>query len=539
MNIFKKNHFKVFLFVFFGFIIFLQGLVLLPPLDRDESRFASASKNMIETKDFIDIELEGVKRYKKPIGIYWAQVSSTLLLGNPPYDEIWTYRIPSLLGVLLSIVLIYLYASKFYDRNIAVLSSFFLIASLLIISEIHQAKSDGLLLFFITFCNLTLLDKLIYERSPNSKSMLLFWISLSLGTLIKGPIILLFVFLPVVFYFLFTKDYLIFTYIKSKLGLLIFLFLVLPWFIIITIKSDGLFWHESLINDLFNKVKSGQESHGFIPGYYFILLFIFFWPGCMFIFAFLKDLFLRIKNKSKFKKSHTFILCWFFVPFILYELIPTKLPHYVLPSYPALSILISMFVCSNKNIKSFFSKQNLTFYLLFPTTIFGIFYFVTLEYSSINYQLFVVYFILLIPLSISVIFFFKRKYNFFYISALFFQIFTYHSLIYYLSPKMEKFWIAKKINEEISKNQNMNIFHYGFNEPSLVFLVSHKAKRLSPQEMSKISASSNNNLFILTSESSSNFLALLEKPNNVNLVKIFEGFNYSQGKYIKIFFYKN
>ena len=33
-----------------------------------------------------------------------------------------------------------------------------------------------------------------------------------------------------------------------------------------------------------------------------------------------------------------------------------------------------------------------------------------------------------------------------------------------------------------------------------------------------------------------NFLALLEKPNNVNLVKIFEGFNYSQGKYIKIFF---
>ena len=494
---------------------------------------------MIETKDFIDIELEGVKRYKKPIGIYWAQVSSTLLLGTPPYDEIWTYRIPSLVGVILSIVLIYLFASKLYDSNIALLSSFFLIASLLMISEIHQAKSDGLLLFFITFCNLILLDKLTSKRSQNLKFMLLFWISLSLGVLIKGPIILLFVFLPVIFYFLFTKDYLIFTYIKSKLGLSIFLFLVLPWFIIITIKSDGLFWHESVINDLFNKVRSGQESHGFVPGYYFILLFIFFWPGCVFILAYFKDLFLKIKNKFEFEKSYVFILCWFFVPFILYELIPTKLPHYVLPSYPALSILISMFVSSSKNIESFSTKKNLILYLVFPITIFGIFYFATLEYSSISYQLFVVYFLLLVPLGISIIFFFKRKYNLFYISALFFQVFTYHSLIYYLNPQMEKFWIAKKINEEILKHKDLNVFHYGFNEPSLVFLVSDKAKRLSPMEMSKISASSKNNLFILTSVSSSKFLALLEKTNNVNLINIFEGFNYSQGKYIKIFFYKN
>ena len=46
---------------------------MLPVLDRDEARFATATKNMLETGDFIDIELEGVKRYKKPTGIYWAQ----------------------------------------------------------------------------------------------------------------------------------------------------------------------------------------------------------------------------------------------------------------------------------------------------------------------------------------------------------------------------------------------------------------------------------------------------------------------------------
>ena len=79
MNIFKKNYFKVFLFVFFGFIIFLQGLVLLPPLDRDESRFASASKNMIETKDFIGLKYQ-VHYY---LGI--RHMTKYGLTGYPPY----------------------------------------------------------------------------------------------------------------------------------------------------------------------------------------------------------------------------------------------------------------------------------------------------------------------------------------------------------------------------------------------------------------------------------------------------------------------
>ena len=56
-----------------------------------------------------------------------------------------------------------------------------------------------------------------------------------------------------------------------------------------TIKSGGLFWSESVGNDLFNKVKAGQESHGFPPGYYF-LIFLFFWPGSIFILNTIKNI---------------------------------------------------------------------------------------------------------------------------------------------------------------------------------------------------------------------------------------------------------
>src|SRR5690349_5884218 len=91
----------------------LPGLLALPALDRYESRFAQASKQMIETGDYIDIRFSTVPRYNKPVGIYWLQAASTHVLGVPPYNRIWTYRLPSLLGGLLAVLLTFWCARTF------------------------------------------------------------------------------------------------------------------------------------------------------------------------------------------------------------------------------------------------------------------------------------------------------------------------------------------------------------------------------------------------------------------------------------------
>ena len=74
-------------------LAWLPGFFTLPPLDRDESRFAQATKQMLETGDYIDISLGGVPRYEKPVGIYWLQAASTAALGSGTLNQIWTYRI--------------------------------------------------------------------------------------------------------------------------------------------------------------------------------------------------------------------------------------------------------------------------------------------------------------------------------------------------------------------------------------------------------------------------------------------------------------
>src|SRR4029077_5213393 len=78
------------------------SLFTLPPTDRDESRFAEASAQMLETGDFTTIMFQDEPRFKKPVGIYWLQAASVKLVSNVESRAIWAYRIPSLLGAMLA-----------------------------------------------------------------------------------------------------------------------------------------------------------------------------------------------------------------------------------------------------------------------------------------------------------------------------------------------------------------------------------------------------------------------------------------------------
>src|ERR1044071_3386836 len=79
-----------------GLLLWLPGILSLPALDRDESRFAQSSRQMVESGDVVDIRFGHVPRYKKPVGIYWLQGASTKLAGLVPSNQgrdarIWTY----------------------------------------------------------------------------------------------------------------------------------------------------------------------------------------------------------------------------------------------------------------------------------------------------------------------------------------------------------------------------------------------------------------------------------------------------------------
>src|SRR5579863_9847332 len=79
-------------------LLYVPGIAAIPPLDRDEARFAQATRQMLETGDFLRIRFQDAARNRKPAGIYWLQAAAVAAFSSPAATAIWPYRLPSLLG---------------------------------------------------------------------------------------------------------------------------------------------------------------------------------------------------------------------------------------------------------------------------------------------------------------------------------------------------------------------------------------------------------------------------------------------------------
>jgi 4-amino-4-deoxy-L-arabinose transferase-like glycosyltransferase len=340
----------VIMLVFCGALFFLPGFFNIPPVDRDEARFAQATKQMVETGDIVDIRFQNEVRYKKPVGIYWMQaaaVQTASALGLPQAQvRIWLYRIPSLIGAIGAVLLTYWTALAFVSRRSAVLAALMMCSCILLGVEARLAKTDAMLLLTSTaamgaMARIYLSWQRGEEADQSSRAMswgipAIFWTALAVGILIKGPLALLFVGLCIVTLAILDRSASWLWRLKPLWGVLWLLALVLPWFVAIVLRSGDSFFADSLGGDMMSKLTSPQESHGAPPGLYFLLFWLTFWPGST-----LAAMAAPAIWRARRQPAAQFLLAWLVPSWILFELIITKLPHYVLPLYPAIAILIS------------------------------------------------------------------------------------------------------------------------------------------------------------------------------------------------------
>ena len=324
---------------------FLPGFFQLPPIDRDEARFAQATKQMIESGDYVDIRFQDEVRYKKPVGIYWLQaavVNTAEALGVPKArTTIWLYRIPSLLGAIGAVLLTYWTALAFISRRAAVLAGLMLATSILLGVEARLAKTDAMLLATVVAAMGALARIYLGKRGlrPEVTSWQLpaiFWTALAAGMLLKGPLILAFVILTAGSLSIFDRSWRWLSALRPLPGIAWLVVLVMPWFLAIVLRSGDSFFAESVGQDLLGKLASGQESHGAPPGFYFALFWITFWPG-----ATLAAMAAPSIWAARHEPGARFLLCWLLPSWVMFEVVMTKLPHYVLPLYPAVAIMIA------------------------------------------------------------------------------------------------------------------------------------------------------------------------------------------------------
>jgi 4-amino-4-deoxy-L-arabinose transferase-like glycosyltransferase len=331
--------------VLVSLILFLPGFFQIPPVDRDEAYFAQATKQMIETGDYVDIRYQDDVRYRKPVGIYWLQaaaVNTAAALGVPhAQTTIWLYRIPSLLGAIGAVLTTYWCALAFVSRRGAILAALMMAASALLGAEARLAKTDAVLLFTITAAMGVLARAYLSPRDAGPGRLgwalpAIFWTALAAGILIKGPVNLMVVGLTAVTLSIFDRSARWLLALRPLAGIGWFILIVLPWFVAIYMRVGDAFLANAVGHDMLGKIASGQETHGAPPGVYFLLFFATFYPASI-----LAGLAAPAVWAVRREPAARFLLAWLIPSWIVFELIVTKLPHYVLPLYPAIAILIA------------------------------------------------------------------------------------------------------------------------------------------------------------------------------------------------------
>jgi 4-amino-4-deoxy-L-arabinose transferase-like glycosyltransferase len=320
-------------------IAWVPGFFSLPPLDRDESRFAQASKQMIETGNYVDIRYSVGPRYKKPVGIYWLQVASTKLFSDPPYNEIWTYRLPSLIGGFAAVFLAFWCARAFASPPVALIAAALIGFTVALTAETKIAKTDAVLLATVLGSQALLMRCYLAARDPTRALPGLWlalggWTAFALGILLKGPIIVAVLAVTVIAISLWDRDWKWLSTVHPWPGILLTLVITLPWGIAIAVESHGQFYAQSLGHDFAAKILGGQESHGAPPGYYLALASVTLWPAILFA---LPGVGWAIKNRKD--PVLRYLLAWAGACWLMFEIVPTKLPHYILPAYPAVAFM--------------------------------------------------------------------------------------------------------------------------------------------------------------------------------------------------------
>ena len=333
------------LLVLLSLALYLPGIAALPVTDRDEARFAQASRQMLESGDFLRIRFQDEARNKKPAGVYWLQAASVALLSDSESAAIWPYRLPSLLGAMTAVLLTFALGRHLVGAAPALLGAALLAASFGLVSEAHLAKTDALLLATVVASQTALGRIYVAERrggvSASSSMPALFWTAQALGILVKGPITPFLSLLTAAALSLADREARWLAALRAQWGLPLMLLIAAPWFIAIAVATDGAFFGESVSHDFFGKLLGAQEAHGAPPGSYLLVSFAWFWPGSLLLAPTLLWAW-----RGRHMPAERFLIAWI-VPFwIVLELVPTKLPHYVLPVFPALALLAGSAVLS-------------------------------------------------------------------------------------------------------------------------------------------------------------------------------------------------
>jgi 4-amino-4-deoxy-L-arabinose transferase-like glycosyltransferase len=553
-------------------LLLSPGRASLPPIDRDEPRYMQATAQMLKTGNFIDVRFQDQPRYLQPAGIYWLEAASATLFGTPGAREPFVFRLPSLAGAVAATLLTAWIGSMLFGATAGLVAGLLLGVSVLLGFGSRLATIDATLLPVILLAQAALLriylahgpfarrDPLLAPTDagpPHSEPVslrgadgggaargtaLLFWVALGVGLMLKGPVILLVAGGTVLGLLLADRRAGWLRHLHARWGVLVMLAIVLPWCIGIAVVSGGAFFTNAIGTNFLGKVASGQQAHGLPPGYYLVAFGVTFWPGTLFAMPAVPFAWARRRTVEM-----RFLLAWILPTWLVFELVQTKLPHYVLPTYPAIACVIAAALIlgaqSTRPVWIWLTRANTVLWLLVALS-------VVLAGPILLWRLEGRFAPLPVLLGVAVLALCAVTLRFVArhrpegavacaaVAALVLQFDVFGLVL----PQLHTVWLSPRIASTVAAVRpcpDSVVASASFSEPSLVFLLGQQTRLINPlQSADFLLAEPRCNLVLIDQHQQSEFLGRLAAAHVTPLALAeVKGLNYSTGKWLDLMLY--
>jgi len=355
--------------LFFACVVFhILGTWSVPLIDRDEPRFAEASREMIERGDYVVPRFNNQLRLDKPPLAYWAQVASYKIFGENDFAA----RFPSAIAAALVAIVILAWGDRIGGNRVGWWAAIIFTLSLQTFIHAKAAVADMWLVLFMTtahWAGWELIQRpTLNAQRPTSNSEALnqtsnikhqtfwdwwiFYLSLALGFLAKGPIAWT-PLLTIGAVKFFQRDVQIAWRFKFVRGIALMLAIVALWGIPALIQTHGDFFWIGIGRHVVGRSFNAMESHGsnslgiylLLLPFFFVTIFASFFPWSIKLPSLTKKLW-RERDQTDL-----YLLCGAGVIFVIFTLIKTKLPHYILPAFPLLALLAARHIDSERFLR--------------------------------------------------------------------------------------------------------------------------------------------------------------------------------------------
>ena len=352
----RRDSILWFLILAFCLILFCYRLGERSLSSAQEGRAGIIARNMITTGNYMETVIYGDETNQKPIFYYWLVALSCLCFKVSEF----AIRFPSVIAAIVSVFFITMLGKQMYDRNTGFLAGFMLTVSVGFQHMARTGRIDIVLTSMITIC--LYLFYMGYAREQKGNWLLyLFYLTLGISILTKGPVGLALLGPVIVLYAIVTKDYKLFWKIKPLSGSLILFIVVTPWFFYIIQKTHGEFFRDFFMLhniERFLGIK-GSFSAGKHRSFFFYVpkLFAVFLPWSLFlpfsIWYFYKKIQSKVHQKkiygmwqnfSRIRKETLLLILFVSFSFLFFSCAAFKRGDYLLPIYPPLVLLVARYI---------------------------------------------------------------------------------------------------------------------------------------------------------------------------------------------------